>query len=94
MRHAPQRMQPVRFQAFVADDGETVDAVLHEGVQAMAMQAASAEARASELQHRAERLGVELTPAIGEALYVGLVTDTGKFQYHSALGSLVSHALA
>jgi len=26
-------------------------------------------------------LGVELTPAIGEALYVGLVTDTGRFMY-------------
>jgi bifunctional oligoribonuclease and PAP phosphatase NrnA len=25
--------------------------------------------------------GVELTPAIGEALYVGLVTDTGRFMY-------------
>ena len=26
-------------------------------------------------------LGVGLTPAIGEALYVGLVTDTGRFMY-------------
>jgi phosphoesterase RecJ-like protein len=26
-------------------------------------------------------LGVQLTPAIGEALYVGLVTDTGRFMY-------------
>jgi phosphoesterase RecJ-like protein len=26
-------------------------------------------------------LGVELTPGIAEALYVGLVTDTGRFQY-------------
>jgi phosphoesterase RecJ-like protein len=26
-------------------------------------------------------LGVELSPAIAEALYVGLVTDTGRFQY-------------
>src|SRR4051812_5182381 len=26
-------------------------------------------------------LGVTLTPAIAEALYVGLVTDTGRFQY-------------
>ena len=26
-------------------------------------------------------LGVELTPQIAEALYVGLVTDTGRFQY-------------
>src|SRR5262245_8194494 len=26
-------------------------------------------------------LGVELTPPIAEALYVGLVTDTGRFQY-------------
>jgi len=28
-------------------------------------------------------LGVELTPAIAEALYVGLVTDTGRFQYRT-----------
>src|SRR6266853_1376801 len=28
-----------------------------------------------------EELGVALTPEIAEALYVGLVTDTGKFQY-------------
>ncbi len=26
-------------------------------------------------------LGIELTPAIAEALYTGLVTDTGRFQY-------------
>ena len=26
-------------------------------------------------------LGVQLTPEIAEALYVGLVTDTGRFQY-------------
>jgi bifunctional oligoribonuclease and PAP phosphatase NrnA len=28
-------------------------------------------------------LGVELTPAMGEALYVGLVTDTGRFMYEN-----------
>jgi bifunctional oligoribonuclease and PAP phosphatase NrnA len=28
-------------------------------------------------------LGIELTPAIAEALYVGLVTDTGRFQYRT-----------
>jgi bifunctional oligoribonuclease and PAP phosphatase NrnA len=28
-------------------------------------------------------LGVELTPEIAEALYVGLVTDTGKFMYEN-----------
>jgi phosphoesterase RecJ-like protein len=28
-------------------------------------------------------LGVDLTPAIAEALYIGLVTDTGKFQYEA-----------
>src|SRR6266581_7234291 len=28
-------------------------------------------------------LGVELTPEIAEALYIALVTDTGKFQYSS-----------
>ena len=30
-----------------------------------------------------DRLGVELTPAIAESLYVGLVTDTGRFQYRT-----------
>ena len=30
-----------------------------------------------------DRLGVELTPQIAEALYVGLVTDTGRFQYRT-----------
>jgi bifunctional oligoribonuclease and PAP phosphatase NrnA len=30
-----------------------------------------------------DRLGVELTPPIAEALYVGLVTDTGRFQYRT-----------
>ena len=30
-----------------------------------------------------EALGVTLTPAIAEALYVGLVTDTGRFQYRT-----------
>ena len=28
-------------------------------------------------------LGVEITPQIAEALYVGLVTDTGRFQYRT-----------
>ena len=28
-------------------------------------------------------LGVEITPKIAEALYVGLVTDTGRFQYRT-----------
>ncbi len=30
-----------------------------------------------------DELGIELTPAIAEALYVGLVTDTGRFQYRT-----------
>ncbi len=29
----------------------------------------------------AKELGAEITPAIGDALYVGLVTDTGRFMY-------------
>ena len=29
----------------------------------------------------AKDLGVELTPAVADALYVGLITDTGKFMY-------------
>jgi phosphoesterase RecJ-like protein len=29
----------------------------------------------------AKELGVEISPAIGSALYIGLVTDTGKFMY-------------
>ena len=31
----------------------------------------------------AKELGVELTPRIAEALYVGVVTDTGRFMYES-----------
>ena len=44
------------------------------------------------------RLGVELTPAIATPLYVGLVTDTGRFQYSNtdprafaAAAELVAH---
>jgi phosphoesterase RecJ-like protein len=37
-------------------------------------------------------LGVELTPAIAEALYVGLVTDTGKFQYENTTAA--AHSMA
>ena len=45
-------------------------------------------------------LGVDLTPAIAEALYIGLVTDTGKFQYenttpnsHRMAGELLEHGV-
>ena len=31
----------------------------------------------------AKRLGAEITPEIASALYVGLVTDTGKFMYEN-----------
>jgi phosphoesterase RecJ-like protein len=37
-------------------------------------------------------LGVELTPEIAEALYVALVTDTGKFQYENTTAE--SHLMA
>ena len=37
-------------------------------------------------------LGVELTQEIAEALYVGLVTDTGKFQYENT--TVASHMMA
>jgi phosphoesterase RecJ-like protein len=37
-------------------------------------------------------LGVELTPQIAEALYVGLVTDTGRFSYENT--SPRSHVMA
>lgn len=37
-------------------------------------------------------LGVELTPEVGEALYVGLVTDTGRFMYENTTAR--SHAMA
>jgi phosphoesterase RecJ-like protein len=37
-------------------------------------------------------LGVELTTEIAEALYVGLVTDTGKFQYENTTPA--SHVMA
>jgi bifunctional oligoribonuclease and PAP phosphatase NrnA len=37
-------------------------------------------------------LGVELTPELAEALYIGLVTDTGKFQYENTTPT--SHRMA
>jgi phosphoesterase RecJ-like protein len=37
-------------------------------------------------------LGVDLTPEVAEALYVGLVTDTGKFMYENTDGR--SHRMA
>ena len=47
-----------------------------------------------------EDLGVELTQEIAEALYVGLVTDTGKFQYqnttpaaHRMAADLIAHGV-
>ncbi len=45
-------------------------------------------------------LGVEMTPAIAEALYVGLVTDTGRFMYentgpraHEMAAALLEHGV-
>jgi bifunctional oligoribonuclease and PAP phosphatase NrnA len=40
----------------------------------------------------AKRLGAEITPQIASALYVGLVTDTGKFMYENTRVS--SHRMA
>ena len=40
----------------------------------------------------AKELGAEITPEIGAALYVGLVTDTGKFMYTNT--SARSHRMA
>lgn len=39
-----------------------------------------------------KRLGAELTPEIASALYVGLITDTGKFMYENT--SPASHRVA
>jgi phosphoesterase RecJ-like protein len=40
----------------------------------------------------AKELGADVTPAIGDALYVGLITDTGKFMYTNT--SARSHQMA
>ncbi len=40
----------------------------------------------------AKELGADITPAIGNALYIGLVTDTGKFMYTNT--SPRSHRMA
>ncbi len=40
----------------------------------------------------AGELGAEITPAIAEALYVGLVTDTGRFMYENT--SAAAHRMA
>src|SRR5215211_4016528 len=42
---------------------------------------ANASSTAEVLRDVFAELGVELTPAIAEALYIALVTDTGRFQY-------------
>jgi len=42
---------------------------------------ADASSTAEVLRDVFRELGVELTPAIAEALYIALVTDTGRFQY-------------
>ena len=39
-----------------------------------------------------KRLGAELTPEIAQALYVGLITDTGKFMYENTRAA--SHRVA
>lgn len=39
-----------------------------------------------------QELGVELTPSIAEALYIGLVTDTGRFMYANTTAR--SHRMA
>ncbi len=40
----------------------------------------------------ARELGAEITPAIADALYVGLVTDTGRFMYENT--SAAAHRMA
>ena len=40
----------------------------------------------------AKELGVQITPPIADALYVGLVTDTGKFMYENT--SAAAHRMA
>ena len=40
----------------------------------------------------AHELGVEITPRMADALYIGLVTDTGKFQYSNT--SAQAHRMA
>ncbi len=40
----------------------------------------------------AKRLGAEITPEIAQALYVGLITDTGKFMYENTRPA--SHRMA
>ena len=41
-----------------------------------------------------ESIGVEITPEIAEALYIGLVTDTGRFQYANTTPRALSLAAA
>jgi phosphoesterase RecJ-like protein len=44
---------------------------------------ADASCTAEIVWHLAKNLGVEVTPRIADALYTGLVTDTGKFMYEN-----------
>jgi bifunctional oligoribonuclease and PAP phosphatase NrnA len=52
----------------------------------------SASSTAEIVYELAKDLGVELTPTIAEALYVALVTDTGKFQYENTTAA--AHRMA
>ena len=52
----------------------------------------SASCTAEILWRIAGELGVELTPGIAEALYVGLITDTGRFMYENTTPQ--SHRMA
>ncbi len=43
----------------------------------------TASSTAEILAHVFDELGAEITPKVAESLYVGLVTDTGRFQYRT-----------
>jgi phosphoesterase RecJ-like protein len=77
-RRIGESREPVDGAAFVIDVDHHHDNTLFGDVN---MIVADASSTAEMVRDLLRELGVELTPQIAEALYVGLVTDTGRFQY-------------
>jgi phosphoesterase RecJ-like protein len=77
-RRIGESRDPVDRAAFVVDVDHHHDNSRFGNVN---MIVADASSTAEMVRDILEELGVPLTPEIAEALYVGLVTDTGRFQY-------------
>ena len=77
-RRIGESLEPVERAAFVIDIDHHHDNSRFGDVNLVVAEASST---AEMVRDVLAELGVALTPEIAEALYVGLVTDTGRFQY-------------